>query len=239
MREAGHRLAEAMNVISSGIKIGMSTFELDEVADKAIVSAGGRPAFKGLYGFPCAACISVNEEVVHGVPKKSRIIKSGDLVSVDIGLEYRGFYSDMAKTFAMGSVSPAARKLMDVTELSLERAIEVMGPNVCLGDIGYAIGSVASANNYHVLENYGGHGIGKKPHEDPHIPNRGIPNTGVRLKSGMVLAVEPMFIIGTGESFVDSVDKWTVISRNKGLSAHFEHTIAITAEGCEVLTRDS
>ncbi len=237
MREAGKRLASAMDVISSGIKVGLSTAELDVIADKAIVNAGGRPAFKGLYGFPCAACISVNEEVVHGVPKKGRIIRSGDLVSVDIGIEYMGFYSDMAKTFAMGEVSDTAKKLMDVTELSLEKAIGVMGPNVSLGDIGHAIESVAKANNYHVLENYGGHGIGKKPHEDPHIPNRGIPNTGVRLRPGMVLAVEPMFIIGTGESIVDTHDKWTVISKNKGLSAHFEHTIAVTDNGCEVFTR--
>lgn len=239
MREAGKRLAFAMEDISSKLTVGMSTLELDEISEKSIISAGGRPAFKGLYGFPGSACISLNEEVVHGVPKKNKIIKSGDLVSIDIGIEYKGFYSDMAKTFAMGNISPAAKKLMEVTESSLSQAIEKMGPNICLGDIGHIIEGVAKANNLYILENYGGHGIGKKPHEDPHVPNRGTPNTGVRLKPGMVLAIEPMFIIGTGESFVDEADKWTVIAKNKGLSAHFEHTIAIIDGGCEVFTRAS
>jgi methionyl aminopeptidase len=234
MRKAGQLLASIFDRIEPEIRPGVTTADLDELARRWIVDAGATPAFLGYNGFPATLCTSVNEEVVHGIPG-NRVLNEGDIISVDCGLRLGGFFADRAMTYPVGKISAEAAKLLEVTRDSLEVAIDVLEPGVRLGTLGYAIQEFVEARGFSVVRNYGGHGIGRKMHEEPHISNHGRPDTGLRLQAGMVLAIEPMVNIGAPETLT-LADEWTVVTADRKWSAHFEHTIAITAEGAQVLT---
>ncbi len=225
----------AFQAIKKAIEPGISTKELDAIAEKTIRSAGGRPAFLGYQGFPGTICISLNEEVIHGIPGK-RVIKEGDLVGIDLGVELQGFYSDCARTFLMPGVTKKAKKLADVTENCLSLAIEQCYPGKRIRDISNAVSTEASAHGFGIVQEYCGHGVGFELHEEPQVPNyRSFGSGTTRLREGMVLAIEPMINLGTHKiGHLD--DEWTVVTADGSLSAHFEHTVAITAQGPVVLT---
>lgn len=235
MRDACRISAMALQFAGESIKIGMTTKELDEMIRKFIQKQGATPSFLGYGGFPASACLSVNETVIHGIPGK-RVLQEGDILSVDVGAYYHGFHGDNAATFAVGSISDEAQKLIDATRESLYKGIEqaVVGNRV--GDIGHAVQTYVEDRGYSVVRQYVGHGVGTNLHEDPSIPNYGTPGRGQRLLPGMTIAIEPMINCGTHE--VDVMDdEWTVLTRDRKLSAHFEHTIAITPDGPVILTR--
>ena len=235
MREAGRIVAETLELIRQAVKPDVTTQELDRIADEYIRERGAIPAFKGYNGFPGSICASVNEEVVHGIPGP-RKLKNGDIISVDIGTLINGFYGDAAMTFPVGEVAPEVAQLLKVTEESLYKGIAQAVADQRLYDISHAVQIHAEEFGYGVVRDYVGHGIGRKMHEDPQIPNYGAPGRGPRLKPGMTLAIEPMINMGTYE--VKTLrDNWTVITRDKKWSAHFEHTIAITDGEPEILTR--
>jgi methionyl aminopeptidase len=236
MRIAGRIVALAHKAAAEAIKPGMSTKDLNEVIEKVIIKNDAIPSFKNYNGFPAAACISINEEVVHGIPSPHRIIKNGDIVSVDIGAIYKGYHGDSAWTHACGEISDAARRLLESTEASLFAGLKYAKANNRLSDISHEIQKTAEGLGYSVVREFVGHGIGKHLHEDPQIPNYGPPHRGLLLKSGMTLAIEPMINLGHKEVKVLS-DGWTTITRDKSLSAHFEHTILITNDGYEILTK--
>jgi methionyl aminopeptidase len=236
MRRAGRIAARAMSRLAELIAAGMTTLEVDRIIEEEIRNAGAIPSFKGLYGFPASACVSLNDQVVHGIPSSQTKIREGDIVSVDIGATLEGFCSDMTVTFAIGNVLPEVAKLVKVTEESLHVGIEQARPGNRLGDIGHAIQAHAEAAGLGVVRDYVGHGIGRKMHEDPQIPNFGPPHQGVSLREGMVLAIEPMINLGTWE-VRQMDDGWTVKTLDHKPSAHFEHTVAVTANGPEILTR--
>lgn len=235
MKEACVISAQALKLIGTAVEPGVSTLELDQLAEKYILSKGARPNFKGLYGFPATACISINNEVIHGIPAKNRILKSGDIVSVDLGAEFEGYNGDNAATFACGDVSPEAKRLMDVTRESLYEGISKALPGNRVGDISAAVQQYVESRGYSVVRQYVGHGVGTSLHEAPEIPNYGVSGRGVRLVPGMTIAIEPMVNAG---SFGVKVmpDGWTVLTQDGSLSAHFEHTIAITADGPKIMT---
>ena len=235
MREAGRIVAETLELIRQAVKPDVTTQELDRIADEYIRERGAIPAFKGYNGFPGSICASVNEEVVHGIPGP-RKLKNGDIISVDIGTLINGFYGDAAMTFPVGEVAPEVAQLLKVTEESLYKGIAQAVADQRLYDISHAVQIHAEEFGYGVVRDYVGHGIGRKMHEDPQIPNYGAPGRGPRLKPGMTLAIEPMINMGTYE--VKTLrDNWTVITRDKKWSAHFEHTIAVTDSEPEILTR--
>jgi methionyl aminopeptidase len=239
MRIAGQAVGEILDKLAVVIKPGISTKDIDEFAEKHIRSLKMAPAFKGVkgvrYPFPACACVSINDEVVHGIPNASRKLKQGDIVSVDMGVIYEGYYGDAAKTYAVGDISDTASKLLKITELSLQNAIEQAKPGKRLGDVSYAVQKTAEDAGFSVVRDFVGHGIGRSLHEDPQIPNFGKPDVGIKLLAGMVLAIEPM--INEGGYKVEMLsDDWTVVTKDGGLSAHFEHTIAITENGNEILT---
>ena len=235
MREAGRIVAETLELIRQAVKPDVTTQELDRIADEYIRERGAIPAFKGYNGFPGSICASVNEEVVHGIPGP-RKLKNGDIISVDIGTLINGFYGDAAMTFPVGEVTPEVAQLLKVTEESLYKGIAQAVADQRLYDISHAVQIHAEEFGYGVVRDYVGHGIGRKMHEDPQIPNYGAPGRGPRLKPGMTLAIEPMINMGTYE--VKTLrDNWTVITRDGKWSAHFEHTIAITDGEPEILTR--
>ncbi|HDP70160.1 MAG TPA: type I methionyl aminopeptidase [Actinobacteria bacterium] len=234
MREAGKIVGKVFEKIKNYLRPGISTVEVDEIVYSIIKKLGGYPAFKGYRGFPASTCISINEEVVHGIPSLRRI-KSGDIVGVDVGVEYEGYFADAAATFPVGEVSEQATALISVTKAALKAGIEKCVVANKLYDISYAIQKVAEDGGYSVVRDFVGHGIGLKLHEDPQIPNYGSPNRGQVLKAGMVFALEPMVNIGDYRIKVLD-DKWTVVTRDGSLSAHFEHTVAITLEGPDILT---
>ena len=235
MREAGRIVAETLELIRQAVKPDVTTQELDRIADEYIRERGAIPAFKGYNGFPGSICASVNEEVVHGIPGP-RKLKNGDIISVDIGTLINGFYGDAAMTFPVGEVAPEVAQLLKVTEESLYKGIAQAVADQRLYDISHAVQIHAEEFGYGVVRDYVGHGIGRKMHEDPQIPNYGAPGRGPRLKPGMTLAIEPMINMGTYE--VKTLrDNWTVITRDKKWSAHFEHTIAITPNGPVILTQ--
>lgn len=236
MKVAGRIVGEILAKLSEIIKPGITTKEIDSFSEKYIRSLKMKPAFLGYNGFPATACVSVNDEVVHGIPNASRVLKEGDIVSVDMGVIYEGYYGDAAKTYAVGNISDTAEKLLKITELSLQKGIERILPGNRLGDISYAVQNTAESAGFSVVRDFVGHGIGRKMHEEPQIPNFGKANTGVKLLPGMVLAVEPMINIGGYEVGILD-DGWTVVTRDGSLSAHFEHTIAITEDGHEILTK--
>lgn len=239
MRVSGQIVADVLDAVGEAVKPGVSTWDLEEIADAMSERAKARPAFKGYrvgkHVFPCCLCISVNEEVVHGIPSKERILEEGDIVSVDYGVQKDGFFGDSARTFAVGQVDETTQKLLDVTQESLHRGIAMMDPEHRLQDIGAAIEQHVEAFNFTVVRDFVGHGIGRELHEDPQIPNFGKPGRGLRLRAGMVFAIEPMVNVGAQDVEILD-DGWTVVTCDRQRSAHFEHTIAITHNGPDILT---
>lgn len=235
MREAGRIVAETHRLMAQSIEPGITTGELDHIADKYIRSQGAIPSFKDYNGFPYSICASVNEELVHGFPSK-RKLNEGDIVSLDIGAQYRGFHGDSAWTYAVGEISEEAKKLLEVTEGSLFAGLELVKPDVRLYTISHAIQQHIENAGFSVVREYVGHGVGADLHEEPQIPNYGTPDRGPRLKPGMVLAIEPM--VNVGKRYVRTLeDNWTVVTVDGSLCAHFEHTVAVTPDGMEILTK--
>lgn len=234
MAEAAVINREALEAIESAIVPGVSTAELNAIAEDAIISRGGKPAFKGYRGFPAALCTSVNEVVVHGIPNE-RPLSDGDILSVDVGTFYRGYAADMAKTYAVGKISAKAQRLLDVTEASLYAGIEQVKPGNRVGDISAAIQDLVEAAGYWVIREFVGHGIGAEFHESPEVPNYGDAGTGAPLRPGLVLAIEPMVALKRGRVRILR-DGWTAPMANRALAAHFEHTVAVTEDGARVLT---
>lgn len=235
MRIAGRIVAETHQVLANAIRPGITTKELDQIAEDFIRSKGASPSFLGYGGFPASICASINEELVHGIPS-NRVLKDGDIISIDIGAEYNGYHGDSAWTYGVGKISDLASRLLNVTEESLYKGLEKVTPDFRLSDISHAIQQHVEANGFSIVREYVGHGIGEDLHEDPQIPNYGPPNRGPRLKPGMALAIEPM--VNAGERFVRTLaDRWTVVTEDNSLSAHFEHTILITNSGHEILTK--
>tara|TARA_B110000116_G_scaffold91381_1_gene79612 strand:- start:128 stop:871 length:744 start_codon:yes stop_codon:yes gene_type:complete len=235
MRRAGKVVKDTLCMLEAYIKPGIETIELDRLAEAYIRSQGAIPGFKGLYGFPATLCISVEDEVVHGKPGK-RILKEGEIVGIDVGSIVDGYYGDHARSFAVGEIDEAHKKLMSVTKESLIKGIEQAKPGNRIGDIGHAIQLHAESNGYGVVTELVGHGIGTKLHEDPQIPNYGQKGSGPKIKEGMCFAIEPMINMGTAEVFTKS-DQWTICTVDGKPSAHFEHTITITKNGAEILTK--
>ncbi len=234
MREAGRITASALRVVGEAVVPGVTTAQLDEIAAEHIRKEGGKPAFLGYRGFPATLCVSVNDEVVHGIPGKRRL-REGDIVSVDCGVVVDGYYGDAAMTFPVGRVSDEARRLMDVTRDALDAAIARCRPGMRLGDVGNAVQTVVERAGFSVVREYVGHGIGRSMHEEPQVPNFGRAGTGMTLRPGTVLAIEPM--VNAGGYAVRSLDDgWTVVTADGSLSAHFEHTVAITEDGPSILT---
>lgn len=236
MREACRISAGALQVAGEAVRPGISTWEIDKIAYDYIKSQGAEPNFLNLYGFPATACISINDEVIHGIPSKKRILKSGDIVSIDLGAKIGGYNGDNAATFACGEISEEAKRLMDTTRESLYEAIKMAVPGGKIGDIASAVQTYCESRGYSVVREYTGHGIGKELHEDPSVPNYGTAGRGVRLLPGMTIAIEPMINQGTAKIKV-LPDGWTVKTQDSKLSAHFEHTVAITKDGPVILTR--
>jgi methionyl aminopeptidase len=221
--------------LKKAIQPGITTKELDRIAEKVIRGFGATPSFKGYNGFPGSICTSVNDELVHGIPG-SRVLNEGDIISLDIGACYDGYHGDSAWTYGVGEISPEAERLLTVTEESLYKGLEQAKPGARLGDISHAIQKHAEDAGFSIVREYVGHGIGQNLHEAPSIPNYGLPGKGPRLKPGMTLAIEPM--VNAGKRFVRTLaDNWTVVTTDGSLCAHFEHTIAITDEGHEILTK--
>ena len=236
MRISGKALRQVHNAIAPHVVPGASTMDLERIAVAKIAELGAIAAFKGYHGYPAALCTSVNEEVVHGMPNEKRVLKDGDIVSIDCGVIIDGFYSDAAVTYAIGKPSEKTRKLLDVTKASLEAAIEQCQVGGRLGDISAAVQEMCEAEGFGVVRDFVGHGIGRSMHEDPQVPNFGPAGKGPRLKAGMVLAIEPMINAG-GPDVRVLKDGWTAVTVDGSYSAHFEHTVAITNDGPLVLTR--
>ncbi|MGH7589091.1 MAG: type I methionyl aminopeptidase [Gemmatimonadota bacterium] len=237
MRASGRIVAEVLEAMAGTVKPGVTTAELDELAEAIIRShPGARPAFKGYGGFPASICASVNDEVVHGIPSRQRRLEPGDIIGIDVGVLLDGYHADAARTFAVGDVSQGARELLEVTRAALQAGIEAARPGGFLGDISSAIQRVAERSGFSVVRDLVGHGIGQHLHEDPQVPNFGTPGRGLALEPGLVIAIEPM--VNFGSSTVRTLDDaWTIVTVDGTLSAHFEHTVAVMDEGPEILTR--
>ncbi|MBQ9937477.1 MAG: type I methionyl aminopeptidase [Oscillospiraceae bacterium] len=235
MRAAGRLSKQALELAGSMVREGITTKEIDDAVRKFILSQGGTPSFLGYAGYPASVCLSVNDEVIHGIPGK-RVLKNGDIVSVDVGAMVDGWHGDNAWTFAVGEIAPETQKLLDVTRACLDTAISLVKPGVRLGDIGYAIQSLAESHGYGVVREFIGHGIGREMHEGPDVPNYGKPGRGLRLEEGMTIAIEPMINL-KGHGVRQLSDGWTVVTASGSVSAHFENTIAVTRDGAEVLTK--
>jgi methionyl aminopeptidase len=236
MREGGQILAAVMDFLPGFVKSGMSTLEIDEEVESFIKKKGAKPAFKGYRGFPATVCISINEEIVHGIPSPHRRIKEGDIVGLDLGCIVDGYYADCAFTLAVGPVPDDVQKLLDVTRESLDLAIEACVPGRRLSDVSHAVQRHVEAHGLSIVRAFVGHGIGRALHEDPQVPNFGDPGRGPQLRAGMVLAIEPMVTMGSWEVRILD-DGWTAVTKDGSLAAHFEHTIAVTERGPDVLTR--
>lgn len=236
MREAGRISAGALKLVGEAVEPGVSTAELDRIAERYILSQGAKPNFKGYNGFPATACISINDQVIHGIPSKKQIIRKGDIVSVDLGAVFEGYHGDNAATFAAGDISLEAQRLMDTTRQSLYEGIKMARAGGRIGDISSAVQQYVEARGYSVVRQYVGHGVGASLHEAPEVPNFGTAGRGVRLLPGMTLAIEPMVNMGS-ERVKVMPDGWTVLTVDGKLSAHFEHTVVITADGPQVLTK--
>jgi methionyl aminopeptidase len=238
IRDAGAILHAILQELARTVAPGMTTLEVDRLAEARTRAAGAEPAFLGYHGFPASLCISVNEEVVHGIPSPRRVLREGDVVGLDFGVVYRGWYADAAMTVPVGRVSDDARRLLEVTKEALARGVAAAVPDARVGDIGAAVQRFVEGHGYSVVRDFVGHGIGRRLHEPPQIPNYGIPGKGARLRAGMVLAIEPM--VNAGGLEVRTLDDgWTAVTRDGRLSAHFEHTVAITESGPVVLTGGS
>ena len=235
MKDACRISAEALRAAGEAVKPGISTLEIDTIVRQYIEKQGATPSFLGYGGFPASACISVNNVVIHGIPKPTTVLKDGDIVSIDTGACYRGYHGDNAYTFPCGSISAEAQRLLDATRESLYEGIKQATVGNRIGDIGSAVQAYVEARSYSVVRKYVGHGVGAKLHEDPNVPNYGTKGKGIRLLPGMTIAIEPMVNEGTHHTRVLG-DKWTVVTVDGRLSAHFEHTIAITPDGPKILT---
>lgn len=236
MKKAGEIVAFAHQAAKKAIKPGLNTLELDRICEDVILQHDATPSFKGLYGFPNACCISVNDVLVHGIPNKKTVLKEGDIVSVDIGACYKGYHGDSAWTYPVGNISDETQALLDATEQSLYEGLKMAKAGNRLTDISHAIETYVHKCGYSVPQDYTGHGIGTSVHEDPTVPNFGKPGHGVLLKKGMCLAIEPMVHMGRPQTKVLD-DDWTVISADHSLTAHFEHSVVIYEDGCEILTK--
>lgn len=235
MREAGRIVAQVRGILQAAVQPGITSQELDRLGEDEIRARGGVPSFKGYRGYPASVCVSVNEEIVHGIPGR-RMLKVGDIVSLDLGVIYKGYQADSAVTVSVGAIPLETQRLLDVTENALFASIAAARKGNRLGDVSWAVQHYAESAGLGVIREYGGHGIGRQLHEDPHVPNVGEPGRGQRLRVGMTLALEPMLTIGPARTRV-LADQWTVVTREGNLSAHFEHTIAITDGEAEILTR--
>ena len=236
MKEACVIAAGALKAAGEAVEPGVSTDEINRIAHNFIIKSGAIPTFKGYNGYPAATCISINDEVIHGIPSKSRIIKAGDIVSIDVGATLNGYVGDNAATFAAGDISPEAQRLCDTTRESLYEGIKAAVAGGRIGDIGSTIQRYCEERGFSVVREFTGHGVGQQMHEDPSVPNFGTPGRGVRLLPGMTIAIEPMINMG-GAGIRQLPDGWTIKTKDGSLSAHFEHTIAITADGPVILTK--
>ncbi len=235
IREASLIVHDVLQEVIAAVAPGVTTVEIDRIAARATAARGAQPAFLGYHGYPAVICISVNDEVVHGIPSPRRVLKKGDIVGLDFGVCYKGFYGDSAYTVPVGEPSPQARDLMDTTREALARAVAAAQPDARLGDLGFAVQALVESRGYSVVRDFVGHGIGRRLHEAPQIPNFGAPGTGVRLRPGMVLAIEPM--VNAGAPDVRTLeDGWTAVTADGSLSAHFEHTVAVTDSAPEILS---
>ncbi|MDR3765090.1 MAG: type I methionyl aminopeptidase [Acidobacteriota bacterium] len=235
IRRSGRILRQVLDAVTAAVAPGVSTMDLERAAEKKIRELGAKPAFKGYYDYPCVLCTSINQEVVHGIPSESRKLAEGDIVSVDCGVVLEGYYSDSALTVPVGRISEEAQKLVDVTQASLYKGIEAARAGKRLGDIGAAVQEYVESFGFSVVREFVGHGIGTKLHEDPQVPNYGTRDHGLKLREGMVLAIEPMVNAGVpGVRVLD--DKWTAVTEDGRPSAHFEHSVAITKDGPVILT---
>jgi methionyl aminopeptidase len=236
MRRSGHIVRQVLEAVREAVAPGVSTMDLERVAERKIRDLGAKPAFKGYYNYPCVLCTSVNDEIVHGIPSVRRMLKAGDIVSIDCGVVLDGYYGDSAITVPVGdTITPELQKLLEVTRESLFHGIEAARVGNTVGDVGAAVQQLVEANGFSVVREFVGHGIGTKLHEDPQVPNYGTPGHGPKLRDGMVLAIEPMVNIGgPGTRVLD--DKWTAVTEDGSYSAHFEHCIAVTRNGPVILT---
>jgi methionyl aminopeptidase len=235
MRRAGKVVREVLELVRSQVKPGATTFDLEKAAEARLKELGVKAAFKGYHGYPCVLCTSVNSEVVHGIPSPKRVLKQGDIVSVDFGVVVDGYYGDAAITVPVGAVDEKAARLLRVTEESLQAGIAAVKPGATLGDVGAAVQTVVEREGFSVVRDFVGHGIGSQMHEDPQVPNFGQRGHGMKLKAGMVIAIEPMVNAGRPDVRVLE-DGWTAVATDGSMSAHFEHTVAVTAEGARILT---
>lgn len=238
MRDAGRIAAIAREIGGEHVREGVTTAQIDREIKKCILSHGAKPSFLGYGGFPASACISVNEEIIHGIPSSDKVLKNGDIVKIDVGAFYKGYHGDCAATFAVGEISEEAQRLIDVTKQSFFEGIAAIGEGKRIGDIGHAVQSYVERNGFSVVREYIGHGIGKHLHEDPEVPNYGAEGRGQRLRPGMTLAIEPMVNVGDWHVRVLN-DEWTVVTVDGKLSAHYENTVAITENGVLILTDPS
>jgi len=235
MRDAGRLVGEVLTELASRIAPGVTTADLDAMAEERIAKAGATPAFKGYHGYPATICASINEEVIHGIPSGRRVLNEGDILSIDVGVSLNGYFGDSAITVPVGQVSEQAAALLRATEESLYKAIERVRPGGRISDIGHAVQKHVEAHGFSVVREFVGHGIGQRMHEEPQVPNYGEPGRGPRLAEGMVLAIEPM--VNAGKPAVKVLaDGWTAVTKDSSLSAHFEHTVAVTADGPWILT---
>ena len=235
MRRAGKVVREVLELVRSRVKPGATTYDLEKAAEGRLAELGVKAAFKGYHGFPCVLCTSVNSEVVHGIPSPKRVLREGDIVSVDFGVVVDGYYGDAAITVPVGAIDAKAARLLKATEASLQAGIAVIRPGATLGDVGAAVQGVVEGEGFSVVRDFVGHGIGVQMHEDPQVPNFGEAGQGMKLKAGMVLAIEPM--VNAGKPDVKVLDDgWTAVSIDGSMSAHFEHTVAVTADGARILT---
>ena len=235
MRHAGKLVSLMHQYIKPYIKPGISTYELDQLCEKFILSHDAVPTCKGYHGYPSALCTSINSVVVHGIPHKKDILQDGDIITIDVVIGYKGYQGDAAWTYAVGEVSEEKKYLMEHTEKALYEGVNMVKPGVRIGDISHAIEEYATSHNLGIVHELCGHGIGAEMHEDPEVPNFGIPNTGPRLKPGMVICIEPMLTYG--KRFVSVLDdEWTVVTQDNSAAAHYEHTILVTEDGYEILT---
>jgi methionyl aminopeptidase len=235
MRRAGEVTRDVLQLVRGLVKPGVTTFDLEKAAVARLAELDIKAAFKGYHGYPCALCTSVNSEVVHGIPSEKRVLKEGDIVSVDFGVVVDGYFGDSAITVPVGNIAPETARLLDVTKKSLYAGIAVVKPGATLGDVGSAVQGVVEAEGFSVVRDFVGHGIGVHMHEDPQVPNYGQAGRGMKLKTGMVIAIEPMVNAG-GPDVLVLDDGWTAVAKDGSMSAHFEHTVAVTASGARVLT---
>jgi methionyl aminopeptidase len=235
IHRAGLIVWDVLTALRKAVRPGMTTMDMEKLAEERITGKPGKPAFKGYRGYPCVLCTSVNNEIVHGIPSPKRKLKEGDIISIDFGMELDGYYADSAVTVPVGRISPETQKLLDVTREGLDRAIDKMRAGNRLGDVGHAVQSWVEENGFSVVREFVGHGIGTKMHDEPNLPNYGEPGQGARLQEGMVIAVEPM--VNAGRPDVRMRDEWTAETADGKPSAHFEHTVAVTSNGPRILTR--